>query len=196
MDVQAILNKIDEDARTAATKVLEEARRKAAVLRAQSESRMKKKRQELETRLQQDGDALEDRMIRMAALEDKRLLLTDKREVMDAAFKEAARILRDMPAKEARAFFLKQAVRASGGTEQLLPGEHSTGIINGSFVEELNAFLQSQGKPAHVTLAADTVPGAGFVLKQEGAQINCTLESLIMSIRQEEETQAASILFG
>ncbi len=196
MDVQAILNKIDEDARLAATLALEEARGKAAEMRAQSESRMEKKRLELHLKVQKDGDALEDRMLRMAALEDKRLVLKDKRDVMDAAFMEAAHILKGMPEKEARAFFLKQAVQAAEGTEQLLPGAESMTLINAAFVDEVNALLKAQGKPGGVTLSTENVPGTGFVLKQKGAEINCTLESLIMSVRQSAEMEAADILFG
>ena len=82
----------------------------------------------------QDAQAAAVRMGRMAELDERKLLLKDKRDMMERAFSLALDKMKAMPAKEARAFLLSTLTELADGDEELIVGAESDGWMDKAFL--------------------------------------------------------------
>ena len=119
MNAQAILVKIEQDAAENADRILREARAKADEMLAASDAKIEGLRGALLKQAEKDGAELEQRMQRMAELEDRKLLLGQKRKLIDRAFELAYAKLLAAPAAERENYELDLA-RAADATVALL----------------------------------------------------------------------------
>ena len=132
----------------------------------------------------------------VAELEDRKLLLGQKRKLIDRAFEQAYAKLLAAPAAERRTFFLRQVTAGAAGHETLAVGETACDWFDDGFLADANRSLAEKGKPGALTLAAKRVPGcAGVVLTTRGAEVRCTFEALIEEARAGLEQQVADTLF-
>ncbi|MEG2253549.1 MAG: hypothetical protein RSC98_10940, partial [Clostridia bacterium] len=122
MNAQAILQKIEDDARASAMQAKADAEKKAEELTAASRAKVESMRAETVRQANAESVALAERMGRMAELDLRKQLLQKKRDVMNEAFAQAKAELCATAAKEARAFLLGQAVSAARGCETLIIG--------------------------------------------------------------------------
>ena len=120
MNAQAILDKILEDAKENASAVLKDANDRAGAMRKATEERIATARANTEARAHEDAQAAAVRMGRMAELDERKLLLKDKRDMMERAFSLALDKMKAMPAKEARAFLLSTLSELADGDEELI----------------------------------------------------------------------------
>ena len=197
MNAEAILIKIEEDAKEAAARITGEARAKAEALKAASREKIEGMHKAALSQAERDAAEMEQRMLRMAELDDRKTLLGKKRALMDEAFVKAGELLLAAPAAERRAFFLGRIAACAGGAETLSVGALGADWFDGTFVADANAALTAAGKPAGLTLAAQRRPDcSGVVLTQSGAEIRCTLDVFLEEARAEMEQQVAAELFG
>lgn len=194
MDIQGILEKIEADAKEAASQALLEAQKKADAIRAQGEAQAQRQRLALQERLQADRAELEGRMLRMAELEDKKAQLAVKRQVMDDAFALAVDKLRRLPEEEKRAFFREQLLSTARGDEELFIGQEENAWFSDAFLADLNAALAAAGKPGCLKKGG-SVDGCGFELRQGGEAQRCTFEALVEGSRMALEGDVARVLF-
>lgn len=196
MDAQAILDRIEQDARDSASSTLDDAQKRADSLREASEARIRQQRENALSRAQADGTLMRERMLRMAELEDKKELLAAKRTVMDKAFDDALGLMEKMDAKQLRAFLLTLAAQVADGDETLLIGQRNAAWFDDSFIAQANEMLLAAGKKGALKKSAENVPGVGFALQKSGTQVNCTMDALLMQSRLTLETDVARVLFG
>ena len=126
MNAQAILDKILEDAKENASAVLKDANDRAGAMRKATEERIATARANTEARAHEDAQAAAVRMGRMAELDERKLLLKDKRDMMERAFSLALDKMKAMPAKEARAFLLSTLTELADGDEEPVSYTHLT----------------------------------------------------------------------
>ena len=196
MNAQAILDKILEDAKENASAVLKDANDRAGAMRKATEERIATARANTEARAHEDAQAAAVRMGRMAELDERKLLLKDKRDMMERAFSLPLDKMKSMPAKEARAFLLSTLTELADGDEQLVVGAQSDGWMDASFLAQANAALTAAGKPGKLTLAKEKRPGvSGVILARHDTEIHCTYQALLDSRRLELEAQVAQTLF-
>ena len=185
MNAQAILDKILEDAKENASAVLKDANDRAGAMRKATE-----------VRAREDAQAAAVRMERMAELDERKLLLKDKRDMMERAFSLALDKMKAMPAKEARAFLLSTLTELADGDEELIVGAESDGWMDKAFLPDANAALTAAGKPGNLTLAKEKRAGvSGLILARHDTEIHCTYQALLDSRRLEMEAQVAQMLF-
>ena len=165
MNAQAILDKILEDAKENASAVLKDANDRAGAMRKATEERIATARANTEARAHEDAQAAAVRMGRMSELDERKLLLKDKRDMMERAFSLALDKMKAMPAKEARAFLLSTLTELADGDEELIVGAESDGWMDKAFLADANA------------------------------EIHCTYQALLDSRRLEMEAQVAQMLF-
>ncbi|HIU18702.1 MAG TPA: V-type ATP synthase subunit E [Candidatus Limiplasma stercoravium] len=196
MNAQAILQKIEDDARAAAQAAKDEAQQRVQSLKEDSSARLKRMHDDMIAQAGRESEELAGRMRRMAELDGRKLLLQAKRDLIDEAFAAALDALCAQSAKKRRAFFLRQAVEAAAGTETLIVGANAADWYDAAFLKELNKALAAQGKPGKVTASDDLRQGVtGLVLSGGGTEVSCTLESLLDNARGTMETEVAQILF-
>ncbi|NLI20346.1 MAG: hypothetical protein GX418_02175 [Clostridiales bacterium] len=197
MNAEAILIKIEEDAKEAAARIAGEARVKAEALTAASREKIEGMHKAALSQAERDAAEMEQRMLRMAELDDRKALLGKKRALIDETFVKAGELLLAAPAAQRRALFLGRIAACAGGTETLSVGALGADWFDGNFLTDANAALAAVGKPAGLTLAADRRPDcAGVVLTQSGAEIHCTLDAFLEEARADMEQPVATELFG
>ncbi len=196
MNAEAITAKILEDARAQAAAALSEARRKADDLRRQNEAAIEQKRQESEAQVNRQAGELRDRMLRMAELDQKKALLSVKRQVIDLAFADALERMAAMSADQKKDYVEKLLLDSAQGGEELIPSSEDKALFDPAFMDRLNARLQKAGKKAVRLSGQDRPLGGGFVLKQGGLEINCAFSAVLSQVRSALEAEVAGVLFN
>lgn len=196
MNVQAILQKIEDDAGKAAQQARTDAERKVTDMREASKKRLADMRDDAVKRAEAESEALAGRMSRMAELDTRKELLSAKRVVMDEAFERALDALRSAPKEKTRALMLGRIAEAARGDETLLVCADNREWFDASFMDELNAALKGAGKPAGVKQGDASPEGlTGAVLVRGGTEVYCTLEGMLAEARPSMETDIARELF-
>jgi hypothetical protein len=197
MNAQAILNKIEEDAKDTAQKTLTDAQAKTEEMKAASREKIEGMHKTMLSQAERDAEALEQRMLRMAELDERKELLEKKRALMDEAFTLASAKLSAMPVVEKRAFFQKKLLENAMGGETLMIGADKAQWFDEQFFTEANAALIKAGKTAGLTRAAEKRAGCeGFALGAGGVEIRCTFDALLDEARSFQEQQIVEDLFG
>lgn len=195
MNAQGILDRIEKDARRAASQTLEDAQRRADTLRKESDARIEQSQQAALDQARRDAAAMDDRTQRMAKLDARKALLAAKRGVLDEAFTKALDRMAAMPDDQARAFGLSMLLDSAAGDEQLVP-DGASGWCDQAFVDAANAALVKAGKPGKITLSAERrALGGGFVLTRGGMEINCSYPAALDARRGDIEGEVAGLLF-
>lgn len=143
-----------------------------------------------------EGEQLDERMRRLAALEDRKNLLTAQRTLLDKAFAQALFQLRTLPAEQFGPWVLSLIVLNAEGKERVRAGELNDGFFTADFVERVNTELISAGKIGKMIEETPRVPGVtGVVLFGQGSEIYCTAEAALEQSRISLETKVAERLF-
>lgn len=130
-----------------------------------------------------------------AALEQRNMLLAEKRRIIDEVIDEGVKALAELPARE---YFsvLEQIIldNAQGDGELLLSAEDKKRMPKG-FVEKLSTALAKKG--ASLTLAEDTVEtGGGLILRYGGIEENLCFAQIAAQCREELSDMLDAILFN
>ena len=132
---------------------------------------------------------------RMAA---RRQLLETKQSLVDAAFRQAEQQLLSLPEAEYIKLCAQLAAQASAtGYEALIFCEADRKRVGQAVTEQANALLQKAGKPAELTLSAETRPMCGGVVLKDGLiETNCSIGTMISGLRPALSGKVAACLFG
>lgn len=132
-----------------------------------------------------------------AELETKKRMLSLKQELLGEAFAMAEKRLAELPEAEYIGFLAALAAKASrNGRESLLLSQSDRERFGKAVEAEANKLLSSHGKAAGLTLSDKTAPIRGGLLLEDGrVEINCSIEALVASCRNELAGEVAKILF-
>lgn len=195
MNAEAILKKIDENAKDVSSALLNEARLKAAQIQHDSHVRVEHLREAGEQQAAREAAQMRRQMESISELEFKKFILEQKRSIMDAAFALAADKLKALPAEQVREKVVSMILAQAEGGNLLHIGEHCSDWFNDEVFTQINAVLAAQGK-APLQKSPEPVAGCtGAVLVMEGIAINCTLEAVLEYIRSDIEHEVAAKLF-
>ena len=196
LNTDSIREKILGDARHNAAQLISDADVRAQKARAASEIRISDARAQSQRDVEAQADELRDRMLRMAELDQKKALLSVKRQVIDLAFADALERMAAMGAEQKREYIEKLLLASAQGGEELIPSAEDKALFDSAFMARLNAQLRKAGKAA-VTLSSQDRPlGGGFVLKQGGLEINCAFSAVLSQARSALEAEVAAVLFN
>jgi len=196
MDAQAILTKIEQDAKESAKRIQAEAEERAKTLKLEAQSRMEMQEKTMLAQAEEECARMEERMQRMADLDNRKVLLAGKRTVIDEVFAKAKEKLLATTAADRRTFYLRQVAACAGGEEALIVGADDADWFDNGFVADANKALEKAGKPGKLQAAQDRREGCtGVVLSQNGAEILITFDAILEEARAALEQEAAQILF-
>ncbi len=196
MDAQAILTKIEQDAKEAATRIQADAEEKAKTMKLEAQSRIEMQEKTMLAQAEQECTQMVERMQRMADLDNRKALLAGKRTVIDEAFAKAKEKLLATSAADRRTFYMQQVAACAAGTETLIAGTNEADWFDDGFIADANKALEKAGKPGKLQAATERRDGcAGLVLLQNGAEILITFDALLEEARTDLELVAAQTLF-
>lgn len=196
MNADAILKKIEQDARQSADAIRRDAQARADAAAAAYHEKARREDLAALERARKDALALDDRMQRMAELDARKALLAAKREVLDEAFSMALQKMQAMPEKQAKRFAMGMLLSAARGDETLV-ADAGSAWCDDAFVADANRALKEAGREGKLTLSAEKASlGGGFLLKSRGLEINCSFPAAVQARRNDLEAEVASMLFG
>ncbi|MDR2501822.1 MAG: V-type ATP synthase subunit E [Oscillospiraceae bacterium] len=131
------------------------------------------------------------------ALDFQKRVLAEKQLLMGETFDAAVTALRELPQPRYCAFLAKLAYsNAKTGSEALIFSPADRDEIGALVTDAANTALKTAGRPALLTLSADTrdIPG-GLIVSGGDIEVNCSLPALVGYYRAKFEPDVAEILF-
>ena len=193
--IEKISARILADAETEAAAIRAQAEEKAAQIRTDYDRRIESEQQRLTAEAQAEAEKQLAGAARMAA---RRQLLETKQSLVDAAFRQAEQQLLSLPEAEYIKLCAQLAAQASAtGYEALIFCEADRKRVGQAVTEQANALLQKAGKPAELTLSAETRPMCGGVVLKDGLiETNCSIGTMVSGLRPALSGKVAACLFG
>lgn len=192
-NVNNITSKILKDAEVRKDNILaaaEEEKNKILSKKVNNASEIEK---EILDKAETEAKSKKERVISSTRLKVRNDKLAAKQEVIDEIFESSIERLVVL-SKEEFLGFVKDRILSMdlSGKQTLVLNKQGLKFVDQSFIKELNGKIK-----AEITLS-ETVGNfkGGFILKNNGIEINNTYEALVSSLRDELEFEVAKVLFN
>lgn len=192
-NVKNITSKILKDAEAGKENILAVAEEEKNKILSKKASAANEIAQEILQKAEADAKSKKERVISSAKLKVRNNKLAAKQEIIDEVFEKSINKLTEL-SKEQFLNFVKNSILSMNLTEKqtLILNETGLKFVDDSFIDELN-------KEAKATIALSKTAGnfkGGFILENNGIEINSTYEALVSSLRDELEFEVAKVLFN
>ncbi|MBR6951314.1 MAG: V-type ATP synthase subunit E [Oscillospiraceae bacterium] len=195
--IERLTARIQAEAEAENAAALESAQRQAEEILEKYRQSAEEEYSRLVEEAGQTASRQKEQLISAARLEAGKQVLITKQEQLQLAFDKAAEQLLALPADRYAELLVRLVVSASRtGKETILLNAADRKAYGEAVTERANRALAEQGRPAELTLAAETrnIDG-GAVLKDGNIEVNCSLASLIEARREELSVETARSLF-
>lgn len=192
-NVKNITSKILKDAEAGKENILAAAEEEKNKILSKKASAANEIAQEILQKAEADAKSKKERVISSAKLKVRNDKLAAKQEIIDEVFEKSINKLTEL-SKEQFLNFVKNSILSMNltGKQTLILNETGLKFVDDSFIDELN-------KEAKATIALSKTAGnfkGGFILENNGIEINSTYEALVSSLRDELEFEVAKVLFN
>ena len=192
-NVKNITSKILKDAEAGKENILAAAEEEKNKILSKKASAANEIAQEILQKAEADAKSKKERVISSAKLKVRNNKLAAKQEIIDEVFEKSINKLTEL-SKEQFLNFVKNSILSMNltGKQTLILNETGLKFVDDSFIDELN-------KEAKATIALSKIAGnfkGGFILENNGIEINSTYEALVSSLRDELEFEVAKVLFN
>lgn len=186
--IEKITQLIEADAQAEIDRVLGEAREEAAKIAARYQEQASAEAADLAARNGKAAAEREERLVSVAQMESRKVILGVKQELVEQAYVQALKKLCAMPDEQYTAVLADLLVQASSnGREEVVLSPADRERVGKAAVDKANA---ASGKK--LVLSAETRPiEGGFILKDKNVEVNCTFETLVRL--QKAETAGAVV---
>jgi vacuolar-type H+-ATPase subunit E/Vma4 len=197
--INNIIENILTEARNTADEILASAKTRAEEITSEYTERAAAEVSVLSEARGEELEALHTRLSTAFEADGERLILREKRVVLDEAYSYAEKALSKLPKDEYLALLTRLAVSAAvTGDEILFLNQTDLDSLGGKLIENANAALSAAGTLPGLTLSPVAVPiDGGLLVSSPDGQVtvNCSLASLLAENRERTESAAAQILF-
>ena len=192
-NVKNITSKILKDAEAGKENILAAAEEEKNKILSKKASAANEIAQEILQKAEADAKSKKERVISSAKLKVRNNKLAAKQEIIDEVFEKSINKLTEL-SKEQFLNFVKNSILSMNltGKQTLILNETGLKFVDDSFIDELN-------KEAKATIALSKTAGnfkGGFILENNGIELNSTYEALVSSLRDELEFEVAKVLFN
>lgn len=197
-DINILINKIIRDAENRRDEIMHEAEKESAKLISKSTAAAELEKRKKIAKAKMEAPVRKERIVSSAAMEVRNRRLEVKQKVIERVFDEAAQSLTALPDREYLNFIRKTLVSLDlKGDETLIFAQRDSSRIDDKFIQSINGVLYSKGKTANIKI--DKSFGnfmGGFIVQQDGIELNYTFDAVLNSMRDELEQEVADLLFG
>ena len=146
-------------------------------------------------RAEREAASRKERIISGAELHARNEKLEAKQKVIKEVFQTSVKELSNCSADDLKGFVKEVILNTKiEGTQNLILNEAGKKALDEAFVAEINEAL---GKKATIKLSDETGKfEGGFVLEQNGIEINNTFEALVSSLKDDLSLEVARVLFS
>ncbi|MBE6061966.1 MAG: V-type ATP synthase subunit E [Clostridium butyricum] len=146
-------------------------------------------------RAEREAASRKERIISGAELHARNEKLEAKQKVIREVFETSIKELSNCSVDDLKGFIKEVILNTKiEGTQNLILNETGKKAIDEAFVAEINEAL---GKKATIKLSDETGKfEGGFILEQNGIEINNTFEALVSSLKDDLSLELARVLFS
>lgn len=146
-------------------------------------------------RAEREAASRKERIISGAELHARNEKLEAKQKVIKEVFETSVKELSNCSADDLKGFVKEVILNTKiEGTQNLILNEAGKKVIDEAFVAEIN---ESLGAKATIKLSDETGKfEGGFILEQNGIEINNTFEALVSSLKDDLSLEVARVLFS
>lgn len=191
--IERITQRISSDARKEADRILAAAREEAAAATERYRAQAEAERLELSERNGKAAAEREERLVSMAQMEARKLLLAARQEMVDKVYVLALERLCSMPEEmyiEVLANLMNEA--SSTGKEEVVFSARDKKAVGQKAVEKANTL---SGKKLKLSRSTASIQG-GFILRDRNIEVNCTFETLVRLEKPQTAGTVAKTLFA
>ena len=189
--IEKITGRLDAAAAAQADSIIKEAKARARETVDRTQADIAKQRAELIARGDKEAAEREERLVSVAQMEARQIILSAKQEMMEQAFDGALKKLCALSDEEYAAFcaeLLKKAAPDGKGdvffpADRKKAGSRAVSLVN----RALNGNLVFSGESRPIK--------GGFLLKNGSVEVNCSFETLVRLQRSEAAGEVAALLF-
>ena len=191
--IEKIIGLIQSEGQAEIDTVLEKARADAAEITARYQDQSEAEAADLEFKNQKNAAEHEERLISVAQMESRKVVLQVKQEMIEKAYALALKKLCSMQEDQYIEVLKHLILKASvSGREEVIFSPRIREAIGKIAVEQVN---QATGKNLVLSEETRLIPG-GFILKDGNIEVNCTFDTLVRLERTETAGMVAKKLFG
>ena len=192
-NVKNMTSKILKDAEAGKENILAAAEEEKNKILSKKVSSANEIAQEILEKAEVEAKSKKERVISSAKLKVRNNKLAAKQEIIDEVFEKSIDKLTKL-SKEDFLNFVKNAIFSMNlsGKQTLILNEEGLKFVDEAFIDELNKNLDAQ------IILGETAGNfkGGFILENNGIEINSTYEALVSSLRDELEFEVAKVLFN
>ncbi|OGO79514.1 MAG: hypothetical protein A2Y23_09575 [Clostridiales bacterium GWB2_37_7] len=195
--VEKIKEKILQDSEYTVNCILEEAKKQAEAILNKAQLQANAKAETIAKKAMDDSFEKVRIANSMVELEMRKSKLLTKQNIIDEVFVEVLNRLSALDGAEYEKLIFGMLLNAieTGNEELVLSSNRKTKMSEG-FIDNLNQSLISAGKNGNIKLSDQTANiSGGFILINQGVEVNNSFEALIRLYRDEIEPKVAQILF-
>lgn len=191
--IERILQRIQSEAQTEIDEILKKAREEADAIQNRYQIQAENESAELNLKKQRAAEEQEERLISVAQMESRKIILATKQEMVEKAYALALEKLCSMPDEQRISVLADLLVRASGsGREEVIFSPEDQPRVGKAAVKAAN---DASGKK--LMLSSETRPiKGGFILKDGNIEMNCTFDTLVRLQKTGTAGMVAKKLFG
>lgn len=191
--IEKIIGLIQSEGQAEIDTVLEKARADAAEITARYQDQSEAEAADLEFKNQKNAAEHEERLISVAQMESRKVVLQVKQEMIEKAYALALKKLCSMQEDQYIEVLKHLILKASvSGREDVIFSPRIREAIGKIAVEQVN---QATGKNLVLSEETRLIPG-GFILKDGNIEVNCAFDTLVRLERTETAGMVAKKLFG
>lgn len=192
-NVKNMTSKILKDAEAGKENILAAAEEEKNKILSKKVSSANEIAQEILEKAEVEAKSKKERVISSAKLKVRNNKLAAKQEIIDEVFEKSIDKLTKL-SKEDFLNFVKNAISSMNlsGKQTLILNEEGLKFVDEAFIDELNKNVDAQ------IILGETAGNfkGGFILENNGIEINSTYEALVSSLRDELEFEVAQVLFS
>ena len=190
--IETITRRINEEMQAEIDGILAEAGKQAAAVKERWQAQADSEAAQRKARNEKAGAEHEERLVSVAQMESRKVLLAAKQEMVERAFSLALDKLCDLPEEQYISVAADLLVRAApDGMGAVVFSEKDRERVGAAAVAEANRRLSGK-----LTLSPESrnIRG-GFILSRGDVEVNCTFETLVRLRKGEMSGEVAKLLF-
>jgi len=197
MSLENILSELKKTNQSAVAQLLDEAKDKVASILADAEVQREKQISIIQKDAEQKSSRIREQIVTQAELEAAKEILKKKQELVAQVFESLKQHIMELPQEQYCDFWREYLLNAvETGDEAVVAGRKEK-YLDANFIAGCNEELKHGSLPGKLKLNDN--PGNfdyGFVLHSGSIEVNCTLEALMRSWRDEFGDEVARELFN
>ncbi|MDE6677224.1 MAG: hypothetical protein K2K12_05905 [Clostridia bacterium] len=188
MSEQAIVERIISDAEEEARQIISDAEEKAKATLAEANVRAERNKQGTEAEVKAKAQSISDGKAATARLDGAKILLGEKRGVIDALYSRALEKLLTLSEKETLSLCTRLLAEYAEEGDELVFAE------NFRYAKSVAALPIVKEKKLKISKGNAAVDG-GFILSGKNSDKNLSYGALLAMDREEQQAQIASVIF-